>query len=49
MFAKGGLAFNMSWHIPVVGGLAVLCCCLVAGVLGMVRVVKLEPAVVFKS
>jgi putative ABC transport system permease protein len=48
-FAKGGLAFNMSWQIPVVGAVAVLCCCLVAGILGMVRVVKLEPAIVFKS
>lgn len=43
-----GLAFTMSWQIPVVGGIAVLCCCLVAGLLGMVRVVRLEPAIVFK-
>jgi putative ABC transport system permease protein len=49
LFAKGGLAFNMSWQIPVVGGVAVLCCCLVAGVLGMVKVIRLEPAIVFKS
>lgn len=47
-FGKLGLAFNMSWHIPVIGGLAVVACCLVAGVLGMVRVIRLEPAVVFK-
>jgi putative ABC transport system permease protein len=43
-----GLAFNMSWHIPIAGGLAVLFCCVVAGMLGMFRVIRLEPAVVFK-
>jgi len=48
-FSKAGLAFNMSWQIPLAGGVAVLFCCLVAGLLGMVRVVRLEPAVVFKS
>lgn len=47
-FQSIGLAFHMSWHIPVIGGLAVVACCLVAGVLGMVRVVRLEPAAVFK-
>ena len=49
VFGNGKLAFHMAWQIPLVGGFAVLCCCLVAGVLGMVRVVKLEPGVVFKS
>jgi putative ABC transport system permease protein len=49
LLARGGLAFNMSWQIPLVGGFAVLFCCVVAGILGMVRVLKLEPAVVFKS
>ena len=44
-----GLAFHMSWQIPVIGGMAVLICCLFAGLLGMVRVVKLEPGIVFKS
>jgi putative ABC transport system permease protein len=43
------LAFNMSWQIPVIGAAAVLVCCFVAGLLGMWRVVRLEPAVVFKS
>jgi putative ABC transport system permease protein len=46
--AGAGLAFNMNWQIPIVGGLAVLFCCVVAGMLGMFRVVRLEPAVVFK-
>jgi putative ABC transport system permease protein len=48
-FAKGGLAFSMPWMIPVVGALAVLACCLGAGALGMLRVLRLEPAVVFKG
>jgi putative ABC transport system permease protein len=43
------LAFVMSWQIPIVGLVAVLICCFFAGVLGMIRVVRLEPAVVFKS
>lgn len=47
--ARGGLAFQMPWAIPVVGAAAVLVCCLAAGCLGMIRVIRLEPSVVFKS
>jgi len=46
---SAGLAFKMSWQIPVIGGVGVMCCCLVAGLLGMARVVRLEPGIVFKS
>lgn len=49
LFARGGLAFQMSWEIPVCGALAVLACCLAAGFLGMLRVLRIEPAVVFKG
>ncbi len=49
LFARGGLAFQMPWTIPVVGGLAVMICCLAAGGLGMIRVLRLEPSVVFKG
>jgi putative ABC transport system permease protein len=49
MFGKIGLAFQMAWQIPVFGGLAVLLCCLLAGALGMVRVMRTEPAIVFKG
>jgi putative ABC transport system permease protein len=49
LFQSSGLAFNMTWPIPVVGGIAVLFCCVVAGMLGIVRVLRLEPAAVFKS
>jgi putative ABC transport system permease protein len=45
---SGGLAFEMSWPIPLFSGLAILVCCLLAGLLGMIRVIRLEPAVVFK-
>lgn len=48
VLAGGGLAFEMSWPIPIVAGTAVMICCLLAGMLGMLRVVRLEPAVVFK-
>ena len=48
-FGKAGLAFEMPWTIPVFGGLSVMLCCMVAGGLGMIRVLRLEPSVVFKS
>jgi putative ABC transport system permease protein len=47
-FAGGGLAFQMIWQIPVFGFFAVLLCCLLAGVFSMARVIRLEPAVVFR-
>jgi putative ABC transport system permease protein len=49
LLARGGLAFQMHWLIPVAGAAAVLLCCLAAGGLGMIRVLRLEPAVVFKG
>jgi putative ABC transport system permease protein len=48
-FQAGGLAFEMHWLIPVIGAAAVIACCLAAGGLGMVRVLRLEPSVVFKG
>lgn len=47
--SAGGLAFQMIWQIPIVGAIAVLACCMAAGGLGMIRVLRLEPAVVFKG
>jgi putative ABC transport system permease protein len=49
ILSRGGLAFQMAWPIPLAGGAAVLICCLLAGTLGMVRVLKLEPGIVFKG
>ena len=43
-----GFAFQMSWHIPLVGAAGVMLCCMLAGLLGMARVLRLEPAMVFK-
>ena len=48
-FSAGGLAFHMAWQIPVVGAFAVIACCMVAGLFGMLKVLRLEPAVVFKA
>lgn len=48
-FSAGGLAFNMTWHIPTVGAIAVVGCCMIAGLFGMWKVLRLEPAVVFKA
>ena len=44
-----GLAFEMPWQIPVFGLVSVVMCCVAAAMLGMVRVVRLEPGIVFKS
>ncbi|MCY2959334.1 MAG: ABC transporter permease [Planctomycetota bacterium] len=44
-----GLAFEMPWQVPVLGGFAILFCALAAGLLGLVRVLRVEPAVVFKG
>jgi putative ABC transport system permease protein len=49
ILSRGGLAFQMAWPIPLAGGAAVLICCLLAGTLGMVRVLTLEPGIVFKG
>ena len=48
-FDSVGLAFQMHWAIPVFGAAAVIGCCLLAGFLGMLRVLRLEPSVVFKG
>jgi putative ABC transport system permease protein len=48
-FSSVGLAFQMTWQIPVIGAISVLGCCAIAGLLGMWRVLSMEPAVVFKG
>jgi len=47
--AFAALAFVMPWQIPVFGGVAILICCLLAGLISVRRVIALEPAVVFRG
>lgn len=48
-FAGGsGLAFNMVWQIPLVAGVGIICACVAAAMISLVRVLRLEPAIVFK-
>jgi putative ABC transport system permease protein len=49
VFARAGLAFQMPWQVPVASGLAIVVCCMIAAGLSLVRVLRLEPAIVFKS
>jgi len=48
-FAKGGLAFEMPWEVPVIGAGAILVCCFAAAFFGLQRVLKVDPAIVFKG
>jgi putative ABC transport system permease protein len=44
-----GLAFEMNWQIIAAGATGILVCSLLAGLLGLVRVIRLEPAIVFRG
>lgn len=48
-FGKIGLAFAMPWQVLVLGGLAILICCVSAGVLSLHKVFATDPAIVFKA
>jgi len=45
----GGLAFRMTWQVPVFGLVSVVLCCIVAGTLSVLNVLRIEPAIVFKA
>ncbi len=47
--AHGGLAFEMDWRIPLLGAAAILVVCVIAALISITRVFRLEPAVVFKG
>lgn len=49
IFRNVGLAFQMVWQIPVIGLFAIILCCTIAAVLSLIRVLRMEPAVVFKA
>lgn len=45
---KSELAFRMIWQIPVIAGCAVIFICIFAALISIRKVIKLEPAIVFK-
>jgi putative ABC transport system permease protein len=47
-FSRIGLAFSMPWQVPVAGALGIVGCCTIAAMLALRRVLRLEPAMVFK-
>jgi putative ABC transport system permease protein len=47
--AGGKLAFKMLWQIPLIAAGAVLVICILASVISMWKVVRLDPADVFKG
>jgi putative ABC transport system permease protein len=49
IFSKIGVAFEMPWQIPLIGAAAILVCCVAAACFSLIRVLRLEPAVVFKG
>ena len=51
IFVHGWPELSRSWRhqLPVFGGLAILLCCMLAALLSIQRVLRLEPAIVFKG
>jgi putative ABC transport system permease protein len=49
MTANTELAFKLPWHLLVVSAVAVLLICVIASLISIRKVVKLEPAIVFKG
>ncbi len=43
------LAFKMPWQIPAIGAGALLVICVISALLSIARVMRLEPAIVFKN
>lgn len=43
------LAFRMTWHIPAISAGAVALICALSSVVSMIKVIRLEPAVVFRG
>ena len=49
IFSKIGVAFEMPWQVPAIGAGAILICCIGAAMFSLIRVLRLDPAVVFKG
>ena len=45
----GKVPFLILWQIPVATLIAVLCICVVSALLGILRIARLDPAIVFRS
>ena len=45
----GSLAFHLTWEILLFGASAVMLCCIIAGLVSLLRVFRLEPGIVFKA
>lgn len=43
------LAFRMTWHIPAISAGAVAIICALSAIVSMIKVIRLEPAVVFRG
>lgn len=43
------LAFRMTWHIPAISAGAVALICALSSIVSMIKVIRLEPAVVFRG
>ena len=43
------LAFRMTWHIPAISAAAVALICALSSIVSMIKVIRLEPAVVFRG
>ncbi|MBI5362173.1 MAG: FtsX-like permease family protein [Planctomycetes bacterium] len=46
---RTGLAFHMNWQIPVYGALGLFACAWIAALFSIQRVLRLDPATVFKG
>jgi putative ABC transport system permease protein len=46
---KSELAFFLPWQLLLIVGGAVVFICVLAAILSMIKVIKLDPAVVFRS
>jgi putative ABC transport system permease protein len=47
--ASSGLAFEMPWQVPALGFAAIMVCAGIAGGIALLRVLRVDPALVFKS
>jgi putative ABC transport system permease protein len=49
VLSLGKVPFLLLWQIPVIVGVAVLVICTLSAVLGIIRIARLEPAIVFRG